>query len=149
MIRITTEGSFIAIMRRREEIEILLLKRTDIPKWNLPGGRVNKGETIRNAAIREAKEETNYDIIPLWQIGDDRLLILPDGKIKDIARIFFCKVTGGELKNTTERKEHGWFTLENLSTIDIVTNLCLGYPEGRTKVMIIDALKSYVFSSFS
>ena len=149
MIRITTEGSFAAIMRRREEVEILLLKRTDIAKWNLPGGRVNKRETIRNAAIREAKEETNHDIIPLWQIGGDHLLILPNGKIKDIARIFFCKVIGGELKNTAESKEQGWFSLKNLSTIEIVTNPCLGYPEGRTKVMIIDALKSYIFSSFS
>lgn len=114
MIKITTEGSFVAIMRRRDEIEILLLKRTDIPKWNLPGGGVNKGESIRNAAIREAKEETNYDIIPLWQIGGDHLSVLPNGKIRDIARIFFCKVIGGELKNNAESKEQGWFSLKKL-----------------------------------
>jgi 8-oxo-dGTP diphosphatase len=34
--------------------------------WSLPGGGVERGETLKEAAIREVKEETGYDI----DVGD-------------------------------------------------------------------------------
>jgi mutator protein MutT len=46
--------------------KILLLHRQDNKsqgnKWGIPGGKVNRGETPLQAAIREVKEETGYDI---------------------------------------------------------------------------------------
>jgi len=42
--------------------KILLVKRRDVPVWVIPGGRIEKGETPEEAAIREAKEETGYEI---------------------------------------------------------------------------------------
>lgn len=47
------------------ENEFILIKRKNEPfkgQWALPGGFVDYGETVENAAIREAKEETNIDI---------------------------------------------------------------------------------------
>lgn len=50
--------------------EILSVSRKDNHKdKNIIGGKVDKGETFRQAAIREAKEETNldvYDLIPIF-----------------------------------------------------------------------------------
>jgi 8-oxo-dGTP diphosphatase len=46
---------------------ILLVKRVKNPdkdKWCLPGGKVNPGESSRQAIIREIKEELNLDFIP-------------------------------------------------------------------------------------
>ncbi len=47
---------------------IILIKRKNPPfGWALPGGFVEYGESLENAAIREAKEETSLDISGLTQ----------------------------------------------------------------------------------
>ena len=49
---------------KNKDGKILLLKRhpksrTDPEKWELPGGKVEKGEFFTDALVREIKEETN------------------------------------------------------------------------------------------
>ncbi len=46
--------------------KVLLIKRRDEPakgEWWLPGGRLYKGETLTDCALRKAKEETGLDCI--------------------------------------------------------------------------------------
>ena len=48
--------------------KVLLVKRGQPPRkgeWSLPGGMQRLGETIMQAAVREAREETGLDIMPL------------------------------------------------------------------------------------
>jgi ADP-ribose pyrophosphatase YjhB (NUDIX family) len=48
---------------------IVLVKRSTEPfGWALPGGLVEYGETLEQAAVREAKEETNLDITLVKQL---------------------------------------------------------------------------------
>src|ERR671923_1640912 len=52
--------------------EILLVKRKNEPFKDhlaLPGGFVNEGESVENAAIREAIEETSLEIEPIDILG--------------------------------------------------------------------------------
>lgn len=50
------------------EDRIVLIKRKNPPYgWALPGGFVDIGETVEQAAAREAKEETSLDLINLAQ----------------------------------------------------------------------------------
>ncbi len=42
--------------------KILLTQREDFETWVMPSGRVEEGESLAQAAIREAKEETGVDV---------------------------------------------------------------------------------------
>lgn len=47
------------------------------PQWmagriNLPGGKIEEGETPEEAAIRELKEETGYTCKQAWKLGEIR-----------------------------------------------------------------------------
>ena len=42
--------------------KVLLLRRTDRDEWEGPGGHVEDGESLRDAAIRECEEETGIEI---------------------------------------------------------------------------------------
>ncbi|MEK4434620.1 NUDIX hydrolase [Paenibacillus sp. FSL K6-2862] len=42
--------------------KILMVKNKGNASWSLPGGAVEKEETLDQAAIREAKEETGLDV---------------------------------------------------------------------------------------
>lgn len=83
--------------------KILLVKQKKFGKeyWLVPGGGLHFGETIKDAAKREAKEETNLDIelkqlLFLWES------INPDGS-KHVVNLFFLgEILGGQLKLAEE-----------------------------------------------
>ena len=57
--------------------EVLLIHRTQIRDWSLPKGKLDKGEHVTVAAVRETAEETGFDVvlgIPLatqrYNVGD-------------------------------------------------------------------------------
>ena len=52
-----------AVVRREpESAEILLMRRSDNGLWGLPGGYVELGESVAQAAAREVQEETGFEI---------------------------------------------------------------------------------------
>ena len=57
-----TVDIIIEIIDRPGRPVVLIERRDPPPGWALPGGFVDVGETLEQAAVREAREETSLDV---------------------------------------------------------------------------------------
>ena len=91
--------------------ELLLVKSHKWPgKYVVPGGHVELGERLEQAAIREAKEETGLDIYDVQFINIQQFIHDP-AFWKHKHFIFFdfvCKTDSLEVKLNDEAQEHIW-----------------------------------------
>ena len=93
--------------------KILLTKRRDFPVWCTPGGHLAPKESVLDAAIREAKEETGLDVEITGFVG---LYSMPnkwqDGSCEIILR---GKPVGGKLlTSTNETVDAAYFSRNKL-----------------------------------
>jgi 8-oxo-dGTP pyrophosphatase MutT (NUDIX family) len=51
----------IPVRRRRKEWEVCLIRRRGTKAWGIPKGQVDRGETHRQAALKEAWEEAGLE----------------------------------------------------------------------------------------
>ena len=51
-----------------EEGRFLLIRRADTGTWCMPGGTVDWGETVREAIIREVREETGARVLSVGEL---------------------------------------------------------------------------------
>ncbi|KGR77704.1 NUDIX hydrolase [Ureibacillus manganicus] len=89
-----------------ERNEILLIKG---PRrgWEMPGGQVEEGESLSQAAIRETKEETGIEVEIIKFCG-----IYQNVNRSICNTLFLAKPVGGELTTTPESLEVGFFPIE-------------------------------------
>lgn len=52
------QGAFVII--QNDGRDILLVKRKDIPLWDLPGGRIAEGETPESAAVSDIEKKDSF-----------------------------------------------------------------------------------------
>ncbi|GMK38566.1 DNA mismatch repair protein MutT [Paenibacillus sp. CCS19] len=80
-----------------EEERILLVKqRVSADRaWSLPGGRVEQGETLEAAIVRELEEETGLstEVVKLLYLCDK-----PDASPSLLHVTFLLRATGGEIR---------------------------------------------------
>jgi 8-oxo-dGTP diphosphatase len=92
--------------------EVLLARRKHDPykgEWSVPGGHVEKNESLLSAAIREIKEECNLTLSKNLKVL--KLIILPDKEIT----FFTIRYTGNEkILAGSDVTEVGWFKLDEI-----------------------------------
>lgn len=108
-----------------EHDRVVLVKRAHPPiqgHWSIPGGVLEVGEMVREAAIREAREETGLIVEPGELLGVfDRILRDPEHRIQYhyVLIDFLCRKVGGELHAASDATEVRWFTSEELPTLNL------------------------------
>jgi ADP-ribose pyrophosphatase YjhB (NUDIX family) len=95
---------------------VLLVKRGHPPllgEWSIPGGVLELGETLREAAVREAREETCLTVEPVELLGVyDRVIRDDPGRTlyHYVLIDFLCRRTDGEAQAADDADEVRWFT---------------------------------------
>ena len=98
----------------------MLVKRLHPPlqdEWSIPGGVLEVGELVREAAIREAREETGLIVEPGELLGVyDRVLHDLEQRVQYhyVLIDFLCRRVAGVLAAASDAAEVRWFTREEL-----------------------------------
>jgi len=104
---------------------IVLVKRANPPiqgHWSIPGGVLEVGEMVREAAVREAREETGLIVEPGELLGVyDRILRDVEHRVQYhyVLIDFLCRPLGGELLAASDAAEVRWFTREELPALNL------------------------------
>ena len=116
-----------------EDAHVVLVKRAHPPhqaEWSIPGGVLEVGELVRDAAIREAREETGLMVEPGELLGVyDRILRNPERRVQYhyVLIDFLCRRVAGDLTAASDAIEVRWFRSEELpglklaeDTLDVI-----------------------------
>jgi ADP-ribose pyrophosphatase YjhB (NUDIX family) len=127
-----------------ESSKVLLVKRAHPPiagHWSIPGGALEVGELVRDAAVREAREETGLIVEAGELLGVyDRVLRDAAGRVQYhyVLVDFLCRPVGGELLAASDAAEVRWFTQDQLPALELADDtlevICKAMERSRTQI---------------
>ncbi len=125
----TRTGAYAVLVDDARRILLALWNERAVPAWTLPGGGVEHGETPEEAAVREVREETGYDVELVRLLGEDTVTVPAGERLDGVLRplvsvrlVFGARILGGELTSevggTTDRA--AWIPLGEVVSLERV-----------------------------
>ena len=108
-----------------EDARLVLVKRAHPPlqaEWSIPGGVLEVGELMRQAAVREAREETGLIVEPGELLGVyDRIVRDADERVQYhyVLIDFLCRRVAGDLAAASDAAEVRWFGQQELAALNL------------------------------
>jgi 8-oxo-dGTP diphosphatase len=103
---------------------LLVVRRRNEPgmgSWSVPGGRVEPGETVQEAVVRELAEETGVEGVVMGlvgvaeRIGDDHHFVILDYTVEVLAP--------APPEAGSDAAEARWVALSDVAELDLVDGL--------------------------
>ena len=125
-----------------QDSRVLLVKRAHPPlqaQWSIPGGVLEVVELVREAAVREAREETGLVVEPADLLGVyDRVLRNAEQRVQYhyVLIDFLCRRVAGELAAASDAAEVCWFTREELPALKLAEDTLDVIQKGFAKLAV-------------
>lgn len=128
------------VVARNASGQILLQRRVDDGSWGLPGGWVSPGESVAEAAVREAREETGWvvrvtGLLGVYSNPGRHTHTYPNGdQAQFVAVVFNAKAVEHASSGDGEASEWRFFSPEALPSplflpdVDILQDAASGKP---------------------
>ena len=122
---------------------VLLIQRGKPPaenSWTIPGGRVELGETLRDACVREFREETGLDIDvgPVAEVVDRVTRSGDHIAFHHVIIDFLARVTGGQMQPGTDARDVRWFEPDELADLQVTEGLLPVLRRARARALASD-----------
>ena len=128
--RVTDDGSFEYFLTKR------LKEAHQGGKWEFPGGKVEKHETVAQALARELKEEVAIEVLSCQPLIKLEHTYRSEGKVKNVCLdVFIVDNFIGE-PSAQEGQGQGWYALNEFEQLD--------FPEANK--VIIEKLLNTTFN---
>jgi len=117
--------------------EILMIRRTDNDSWAVPGGAIDLGESVGQAAVRETAEESGIEceitgIVGVYSDPKHVLLYTSNGEVRqEFSIVLTARPLSGQPTPSSESSEVRWVPVSEV----------LGYTMDRSmRIRINDYL---------
>ncbi|MFI6308370.1 NUDIX hydrolase [Amycolatopsis thailandensis] len=114
----------VSVFIQDDDGRILMIRRTDNDLYSIPGGQLELGETLAQAAVREVREETGIECEVTGVVGlysnPNHVIAYDDGEVRQEFSICFrANLLGGDLRTSSESKEVHWISSSKLSELNV------------------------------
>jgi ADP-ribose pyrophosphatase YjhB (NUDIX family) len=111
--------------------QILLIRRSDNDNWAVPGGAIDLGESMTQAAVRETREESGVEcevtgLVGIYTDPCHVILYTSDGEVRqEFSIVLTARVIGGQLRPSSESRDVRWVDVADVAGLPMDRSMSL------------------------